>query len=187
MVRKSLLIVLLLIFAVSLFIGCGKKSNSDNGNALEDNNAVSQSPSGSDDKTNETTDGESNETVGGETNETVGGEIDETVGDEIDEAVGDEIDEAVGGESNETVGGESNDATEDLSEKPNETPAGGSENENNTVENIPIGNKVGNRFKDLTLQTLDGTSIDTADLRNYIFDYPNRHCRAYCRNLLSQV
>jgi thiol-disulfide isomerase/thioredoxin len=86
-----------------------------------------------------------------------------SVGDNPDNSINDKEDDATIPEDNEYIGENDSDIP-----KNEENSDSGEEKDENTTPLPEIGTKVGNRFADVTLTTMDGGSLNTADLRGKI-------------------
>ncbi len=169
MLNKFLSITILMLIIASLLVSCGSK-NEDNNNVAEGGNSSdvggkgedalpggdsNDSPSDSTDKGDETPDN-----VGGNDNEP-----DENVG-------GDNIPEDSDDDKLPEDNGENEKIPEDSGDGDNlpEDSGDGEQNpeENEPEVNIPFGTAVGYRFNDVQLQTLDGSLVNTAVLREKI-------------------
>ena len=94
-----------------------------------------------------------------------------SVGDNPNNSINDKEDDATIPEDNENIGKNDSDVPkneENSSSNENEENTDDSENKENTTPLPEIGTKVGNRFADVTLETMNGESINTADLRGKI-------------------
>ena len=104
-----------------------------------------------------------------------GGEIRDndsaSVGDNPNNSINDKEDDTTIPEDNEDIGENDSDVPENeenSSSNENGENTDDSENKENTTPLPEIGTKVGNRFADVTLETMSGESINTADLRGKI-------------------
>ena len=94
-----------------------------------------------------------------------------SVGDNPNNSINDKEDDATIPEDNENIGENDSDVPkneENSSSNENGENTDDSENKENTTPLPEIGTKVGNRFADVTLETMNGESINTADLRGKI-------------------
>lgn len=94
-----------------------------------------------------------------------------SVGDNPNNSTNDKEDNATIPEDNEDIGENDSDVPENeenSSSNENGENTDDSENKENTTPLPEIGTKVGNRFADVTLETMSGESINTADLRGKI-------------------
>lgn len=94
-----------------------------------------------------------------------------SVGDNPNNSANDKEDYATIPEDNEDIGENDSDVPkneENSSSNENGENTDDSENKENTTPLPEIGTKVGNRFADVTLETMNGESINTADLRGKI-------------------
>ena len=104
-----------------------------------------------------------------------GGEIRDndsaSVGDNPNNSTNDKENDATIPKDNEDIGENDSDVPkneENSSSNENGENTDDSENKENTTPLPEIGTKVGNRFADVTLETMSGESINTADLRGKI-------------------
>ena len=86
-----------------------------------------------------------------------------SVGDNPNNSINDKEDDATIPEDNEDIGENESDIP-----KNEENSDSGEEKDENTTPLPEIGTKVGNKFADVTLETMEGGSINTADLRGKI-------------------
>ena len=86
-----------------------------------------------------------------------------SVGDNPNNSINDKEDDATIPKANEDIGENNSDVP-----KNEEKSDSGEEKDENTTPLPEIGTKVGNRFADVTLETMNGESINTADLRGKI-------------------
>ena len=94
-----------------------------------------------------------------------------SVGDNPNNSINDKEDDVTIPEDNEDIGENESDVPkneENSSSNENGENTDDSENKENTTPLPEIGTKVGNRFADVTLETMNGGSINTADLRGKI-------------------
>ena len=94
-----------------------------------------------------------------------------SVGDNPNNSTNNKEDDDTIPEDNENIGKNDSDVPkneENSSSNENEENTDDSENKENTTPLPEIGTKVGNRFADVTLETMNGESINTADLRGKI-------------------
>lgn len=94
-----------------------------------------------------------------------------SVGYNPNNSINDKEDDVTIPEDNENIGKNDSDVPkneENSSSNENEENTDDSENKENTTPLPEIGTKVGNRFADVTLETMNGESINTADLRGKI-------------------
>lgn len=94
-----------------------------------------------------------------------------SVGDNPNNSINDKEDDATIPEDDENIGENDSDVPkneENSSSNENGENTDDSENKENTTPLPEIGTKVGNRFADVTLETMNGESINTADLRGKI-------------------
>lgn len=94
-----------------------------------------------------------------------------SVGDNPNNSINDKEDDVTIPEDNENIGENDSDVPkneENSSSNENGENTDDSENKENTTPLPEIGTKVGNRFADVTLETMNGESINTADLRGKI-------------------
>ena len=111
---------------------------------------------------------ESNESIGnsnGESNENTDNESKEnedTSNENTDSS------DNVSDENTDNSDNDSSKSDEDLNTENNGSSDDDAENLKKPEEDIPLGNTVGYKFRDLSLQTVDGSYISTADLRGKI-------------------
>jgi thiol-disulfide isomerase/thioredoxin len=86
-----------------------------------------------------------------------------SVGDNPNNSINDKEDDTTIPRDNENIGKNDSDVPEN-----EENSDSGEEKDENTTPLPEIGTKVGNRFADVTLETMSGESINTADLRGKI-------------------
>ena len=94
-----------------------------------------------------------------------------SVGEIPNNSTNDKENDATIPEDDEDIGENNSDVPkneENPSSNENEENTDDSENKENTTTLPEIGTKVGNRFADVTLETMNGESINTADLRGKI-------------------